>query len=219
MRHAALALLLSLAACEAADSEAGGTTGEDPTMTAAESSSSGGETEDEGESSGGESSSGGMEMWGGAALLVREVESSDRCSDACGASACIEAVNREGQPWDCNSYEYAPFTCTCGDFTETAGPSSTHGVSTCFLAPDTPDPSGFEMNLPPRWEEGDCDAFCGSVGMGACALTMWSEGYGCSPITHPSTGELVWDIDLSGSTSKPADLTGDGGVLRFVCEL
>jgi len=218
MRQVALALLLCLSACDDAPAHVGGTSGADGS-----SSSSSGELDETGgeESTGGESGSTGGNLWDGATITVRTIDAEpDRsCENSCGASVCLAADNGF-QSFDCDNSPGAGVTCTCSDDAEKAGTAPTHAVSECFRGTDVSGPSGFDMEAIEQWDGRSCDDFCAAADLGACAWTQWVRGdSGCYEVdaVAQSTG-LVLQYGEEMTIRTPFE-DGEGGRLRFVCEL
>ena len=200
MRHLCLANLLLLAACESEPSSSG-TTGEATGTTSA------GVDSTEGESSTG------LEEWSGEAMLLRTVsDENERCSDVCGSSVCVavQASNEtEVEDARCDQAEYQ-VECTCADLSETIEASSTHGVSRCYLNPN----SGSRLAVdPPLWESGTCEEYCGAFGF-TCAGTVWGEMKAC-----PNLERDDWAFYPDGPTTRPDDISGPDGVFVVLCEL
>lgn len=217
MRRVALALLLCLSACDDAPDSGGRTSG-------AGDSSSSGEAVDPGtggeESTGGGSSTGGA-AWGGAAITVRTVDAEPNrsCENSCGASACLAADNGF-QSFDCDNSPGAGVTCTCADDAEKSGTEATHAVSNCYRGMDVSGPSGFDMDALEQWDGRSCDDFCDAAGLGACAWTQWVRGdSGCYEVDAVAqSAGLVLQYGEEMTTRTPFG-DGEGGRLRFVCEL
>ena len=211
MRRVALAILLCLSACDDDAAPSGGTGGAGD-----ESSSTSGDdgSTSEDESSGEESGSSGGATWDGETISVRslDLEADAACGFACGASACLDARVGEGVAVRCNEQASS---CMCGDDPEAAGTAPTHAVSECYLDPNAAT-SGFSMTRPDPLPYESCDEFCGEHNLGACAWTHWVAG---------EDGCFDWGAD-GGIRQYGEEMTirtpfedGEGGRLRFVCEI
>ena len=206
MRRLALAVLLSLAACDDSTAPAGGTGGVDGTST--------GDVEDSSseESTGGESGSSGGDAWAGEFITVRtlELDVPNTCGVVCGESACLDAGVDLVQPC-----EQMSTSCTCGDSSDATGTPSTHAMSDCYLDPNASQ-TGASMDRPEPWTGQSCDELCAEHGFSRCAWTQWAQGDRCLDWGQENTWELQYGDDM---TVRAPFEPGEGGVVRFVCEL
>jgi hypothetical protein len=210
MRRFALALVVSLTAC---DSEP--LVEEEAPLVGEESSSGGLETD--GETDGGEESSSGGDAWAGEVTAIRtlRMDLDGSCAGACGtASVCIAGKYAVGGADVGCTEATGPKVCTCADDVEASSVDPTHAIGECFMSADL-EPSGFSMSRPEKWHTGTCADYCAENGLGPCAWTQWARSLEC-----PDWVGNAW-VRQHGDdmTTRTPFAPGDGGVLRFVCEI
>lgn len=202
----ALAAVLSSGCDQAVDHDAGGETSGETSGTSGESTGEAPEATEGSE----EGSTGEVDVWEGEALLVRYLElEGGSCDITCGASECIGSTQL-GVPRPCD--DRSGSTCICADDALGLGIEPTHAVSDCYLAPNAPDPEGWEASVMPRWGGGSCDDFCADEGLGECSWIHWGGRVDFCP---DPLDAIVFDLER-GSVSAP---DAPGQVFRFACEM